>query len=1406
MNNNNSGIFDLITELCEKFEKNPSKIKNVRSKCYEVLLGKRTIRIEKKFRDLSTKDPFCNLIAWQYVLSHQYNSRRCAEQIADLHKLLSDTYKVEGQLDTYNNILTFLLSLRNIPSIQHDQMDLSILPEFGPNPDFNSLFKLPVSILSQVPQYSNSTFYLDFKKKQSNCNELQRVDSCTCSEVSCKSSYKTVSGTAHNEDDEVFHEEDNEESVWEIAAREPFCKRKTWETYGQPEPDKEPIFLSELGDLSSLWVDNLHSTRFNKYFRDGVVFRSEIKSKKKFIGDLKYLLVGMASESFTYNDFGELIMIPDITLEGLTEETLEEYSKNFTLSGTCYKALYEMSLPDPQTSKYKCNGYIYAELCESISKYLQFYRTAIMSIPNSMNLLEFSEKTSPLRIQINTVASICKVGPYKESEEIPHGVALLNYLYQKVIEIIDKNIILVLYSILFPCCQIYFGRFILQWILYGSVNDPYDEFFIKTNYKYLTTRGRTYWTRSFVIRPDIIPEFLNDLKETILLCGKMMNLLKFCNPFNKLCLFLMGKKPHLISCCITRDQLILLEQSAQTYYLEALEFCGRKHSIAFLIRKEKEINEDLLEFISQKRAATLKRIELERQKFAQEEYDKKLEERATLKEQYDIALHQKQFNILQDIEREIKSIETSIQIAKKREYMIQQEAKDLIEYYEHLFQISDAKRERIEKHIEALKKYQLDPTYKTNQQQDNRKDEEKTHNGEEQQKDLQTEENPNSLIPEINIGDTIQNNETPQIHSAKSLDELNANLEEEEEEIVEIEQPQSEKVNNNDLLEEPKNDNFKQTLENFETAKRNKRKVMNEELGLRLGDSNTDQPKSKVEWKSDNLTDAQKNRMRVMSSEFDIEIKPRERIEKELTITDINKFKMMTSTVFSYENYTEKKVDNENTINRNNTKDKEIVTKDTQISNQMEQNKQINEKNEAETKIKKSTSLSLDLNFKRGGNSEMDKCLPMSVDSTPFSDIASVSTISATSRIFPEDRTTGSFPTTAGTEMTDDGAFNFTKNYNIPDSPNIHLDKAHFSKVVSVEDVENIKPMCLKMFLGQSLSYSLVVQSKLVSSELLNYFVEDLRYLQHLRNLRNYFFLQDGEFGKTITDILFQKLYSVKFPIELINCRVLSYIIHGSLDDSNKTEGIDNLSFKINSLPDCFNLCDVDVLNCLSLTYKVEWPLNILLPKDAVAKYNDVFKFLLKIKRMNWILKKMFKNLRMLAKETGTKEQFLMISIHYRRIHLFRYVMMHFVQSLENYITGEIFQTQWAILEENLEGVTNLDELYDAHTNYLKNILFMCLLTQRSAPLKRVLDKIFTVILKFYDILRSKKWECTEGTFMHPSFKKLETMYENFNELVLYLFKVGKKVVKNGYQPQFKHFLDSLDTNGIYSKISCDSV
>lgn len=81
-----------------------------------------------------------------------------------------------------------------------------------------------------------------------------------------------------------------------------------------------------------------------------------------------------------------------------------------------------------------------------------------------------------------------------------------------------------------------------------------------------------------------------------------------------------------------------------------------------------------------------------------------------------------------------------------------------------------------------------------------------------------------------------------------------------------------------------------------------------------------------------------------------------------------------------------------------------------------------------------------------------------------------------------------------------------------------------------------------------------------------------------------------------------------------------------ALDNSSKfqEENSKHLSFKINSLPKCFDLGDPDVLDCLSLTYKVDWPVNVLLPSEAVSKYDQVFKFVIKLNRVSWVLKRMF--------------------------------------------------------------------------------------------------------------------------------------------------------------------------------------
>lgn len=75
-----------------------------------------------------------------------------------------------------------------------------------------------------------------------------------------------------------------------------------------------------------------------------------------------------------------------------------------------------------------------------------------------------------------------------------------------------------------------FSFYLQRWIFHGVLYDPFDEFFIKACPGLISPRARKYWTSSFRIEEDLLPNFLAAHKNEILKCGKAMNLLKLCSP------------------------------------------------------------------------------------------------------------------------------------------------------------------------------------------------------------------------------------------------------------------------------------------------------------------------------------------------------------------------------------------------------------------------------------------------------------------------------------------------------------------------------------------------------------------------------------------------------------------------------------------------------------------------------------------------------------------------------------------------------------------------------------------------------------------------------------------------------------------------------------------------------------
>lgn len=154
------------------------------------------------------------------------------------------------------------------------------MPPIDEFESFNELFKLPAALLEEFEKAPVSNFDIasESKQKQIRSNVLPGlVSKGKFSEIFKDEGYYSPPKTP-------------EDSIWEVAAKLKYSNRRNWEYYGYPEPDKERPFLSELGPLSSLWVENLESLYMFKLFREGTVFNSKMRSRRAFIRDLKYLL------------------------------------------------------------------------------------------------------------------------------------------------------------------------------------------------------------------------------------------------------------------------------------------------------------------------------------------------------------------------------------------------------------------------------------------------------------------------------------------------------------------------------------------------------------------------------------------------------------------------------------------------------------------------------------------------------------------------------------------------------------------------------------------------------------------------------------------------------------------------------------------------------------------------------------------------------------------------------------------------------------------------------------------------------------------------------------------------------------------------------------------------------------
>lgn len=296
-----------------------------------------------------------------------------------------------------------------------------------------------------------------------------------------------------------------------------------------------------------------------------------------------------------------------------------------------------------------------------------------------------------------------------------------------------------------------------------------------------------------------------------------------------------------------------------------------------------------------------------------------------------------------------------------------------------------------------------------------------------------------------------------------------------------------------------------------------------------------DRPKVLEIERLDNMTEAQRNKIRMLKHEFGITPNNNQSnlfIMERRPISD--NFIIKADSLSEDNNRNYESSDVTNNINNDQTKCIEAIGSITKNS-----------------KVVEEMSIEENLEFFGKVNNINEIAQISSTTDTFASSINSILTnLQISEDISPLD--VNSLSSSSNTKLNGAVSSVFPEHYNVNISTPLTSNDVNASDFTSltIADVELIDNTSLQVYLEKSIIIPLQIQSRIVNDALIKYLLNEHNMLLHLQSLRSYFFLLNGEFAKCLTNSLYARLYEISVPIELFNSATLTNVLERALISS----------------------------------------------------------------------------------------------------------------------------------------------------------------------------------------------------------------------------------------------------------------
>ncbi|XP_055637096.1 gamma-tubulin complex component 4 homolog [Toxorhynchites rutilus septentrionalis] len=292
-----------------------------------------------------------------------------------------------------------------------------------------------------------------------------------------------------------------------------------------------------------------------------------------------------------------------------------------------------------------------------------------------------------------------------------------------------------------------------------------------------------------------------------------------------------------------------------------------------------------------------------------------------------------------------------------------------------------------------------------------------------------------------------------------------------------------------------------------------------------------------------------------------------------------------------------------------------------------------------------------------------------------------------------------------------------------------------------------------------------------VSEQMSEIAIKEADLLKQLKLIKDYFMLGRGE--------LFSELLKQTKSLRTLfakgitdgSSRDLNRAFQLAANSVNITEDIEQFSFVLPPKDDVDSFCyeTKGILSYITLKYKVKWPLHLLFSPKTLEKYNEMFRFLLRVRKIQYDIHQVWS----FQRENRIQKKSELLQ--------FRNKLMFLIDNLQYYLQVDVLESQFSILMGSIWETKDFEKIQRAHTVFQANVLSLCFLLSNNSPdlsstavlhinenpVLTILDTVLVIVDKFCSFCGSCKDPMT--TVERQEFDGYE---QAFNKLVDSLLKL----------------------------------